>query len=138
MTVLTDAPPASPPPLSPFHLTPEQVQFFDDHGYLILRNWVTGDLLTRLQEAGQRWIERGLADGGANTDHLFAQREVGRVMWRVDYVHDKGEPVSLELLGSPSSRSIPLARVRMWSATSLGDNIPWRRYIDSREMGANR
>lgn len=80
MTALSDVPPVSSPPVSRFHLTAEQIRFFDENGYLVLRNWVTGDLLTRLQEAGQRWIERGLEDGGKNSDHLFAEREVGRVM----------------------------------------------------------
>ena len=60
-----------------------------------------GELLPRLQAVGTRWIERGLADGGANRNHLFAEREVGRMIWRVDYVHDKGEPALLEPLGSP-------------------------------------
>ncbi|UQN09736.1 phytanoyl-CoA dioxygenase family protein [Deinococcus sp. QL22] len=110
MTALTPVPTSPGPssvssasltPLSLFHLNAKQVQLFDEYGYLVLRHWVRGDLLTRLQAAGQRWIERGLADSGKNSDPLFAEREVGRVMWRVDYVHDKGEPVSLELLGSP-------------------------------------
>ena len=35
--------------LSNYHLTPEQIAFFDENGYLILRNWVTGELLQRLQ-----------------------------------------------------------------------------------------
>ncbi len=89
------------PRISPHHLSDEQIRFFDEQGYLILRNWVTDEPLSRLQAAGTRWIERGLADGGANRDHLFAEREAGRVTWRVDYVHDKGKPASLELPGSP-------------------------------------
>ena len=101
MTVTVHSSQEHMPFSSPYALSDEQVRFFDEHGYLILRNWVTGELLERLQAAGTRWIERGLADGGANRDHLFAEREVGRVMWRVDYVHDKGEAASLELLGSP-------------------------------------
>lgn len=58
----------------PYHLSDEQVRFFDENGYLILRAWIVGELLERLQAAGTRWIERGLKDGGANSDHLFAER----------------------------------------------------------------
>ena len=36
------------PRISPHHLSDEQIQFFDEQGYLILRNWVTGELLSRL------------------------------------------------------------------------------------------
>ena len=37
--------------LSPYHLTPEQVRFYGDNGYLILRHWIPDDLLSRLQDA---------------------------------------------------------------------------------------
>ena len=37
--------------LSPYRLTPEQVGFFDENGYLILRDWIPQELLRRLQEA---------------------------------------------------------------------------------------
>jgi len=118
-----------------YHLTEEQIRFFDEQGYLILRNWVTGELLERLQAAGHRWIERGLEDGGANRDHLFAQREAGRVMWRVDYVHDKGEPVSLELLGSPQvlgvaeslcgPNFVPTYESMVFKFEGDGEQVPW-------------
>ena len=89
MTAINRSSQECTPPFSPYALSDEQVRFFDEHGYLILRNWVTGELLERLQAAGTRWIERGLADGGANRDHLFAEREVGRVMWRVKMICPK-------------------------------------------------
>jgi hypothetical protein len=44
---------------TPYHLTPEQVQFFDDNGYLILRNRIPQDLLNRLREAADDWIRQG-------------------------------------------------------------------------------
>lgn len=34
---------------SPFHLTPEEIRSFDENGYLILRQRVTGKLLERIQ-----------------------------------------------------------------------------------------
>lgn len=87
------------------HLDDEQVQFFDENGYLILRDRIPPELLQRLQAASARMIERGrrtAPDDPMAEDYRFADRDSGRVMFRVDYLHDKGEPVTLELLGSPA------------------------------------
>lgn len=98
-------------PRSQFHLTEEQIQFFDDNGYLILRNWIPPKLLERLQEAGTQWIADGWKqleqqEDSTSTkrwdaDWAFAERDHGMVMWRVNYLHNKGQAASLELLGSP-------------------------------------
>jgi hypothetical protein len=93
---------------SPYHLTPEQITFFDVNGYLILRNWIPAELLQRLQAAGDAWIQQGWRhqrdennpDPGFD-DYVFADRPSGRVMFRVNYLHNKGQSASLELLGSP-------------------------------------
>jgi ectoine hydroxylase-related dioxygenase (phytanoyl-CoA dioxygenase family) len=99
---------SDPHALSPYHLTPEQVQFFDDNGYLILRNWIPQELVRRLRGAGDVWIEEGwkrYESGYVNKkwddDWAFANREHGKVMYRVNYLHDKNQSASLELLGSP-------------------------------------
>ena len=94
---------------SPYHLDEEQIRFYDENGYLILRDWIPQPLVKRLQEAAGRWIARGWEQhqerGGALQsswdDWLFAEREAGTVMWRVNYLHNKGQAASLELLGSP-------------------------------------
>jgi ectoine hydroxylase-related dioxygenase (phytanoyl-CoA dioxygenase family) len=93
---------------TPYHLTPEQVEFFDTNGYLILRNWIPADLLKRLQDAGNAWIQQGWEFQGEshNTDpdyddFRFVDRPTGRVMFRVNYLHNKGQSASLELLGCP-------------------------------------
>ena len=89
---------------SPYHLSEEQIAFFDENGYLILRNWIPQELLKRLQAAGNAWIEQGMRakEGDPDSvDYVFAKREHGRVMFRVNYVHNKGQAASLELLGSP-------------------------------------
>src|SRR5689334_8347198 len=91
-------------PTRPYHLSAEQVRFFDENGYLILRNWIPADLLGRLQEAGHAWIAHGLRMGENDPwreDYVFAKRPGGRVMFRVNYVHNKEQPASLELLGCP-------------------------------------
>jgi len=99
--------------LSPWHLTPEQVQFFDDNGYLVLRNWIPADMLTRLQDAAEAWVQRGwelFGDMPSNKnwdeDWAFAERAHGKVMYRVNYLHEKGHAASLELLGSPQVMAV--------------------------------
>lgn len=90
--------------LTAHHLTLEQVAFFDTHGYLVLPGRVPADLLADLREAASTWIADGftLADGDpALVDYQFASRPSGQVMFRIDYLHNKGEAASLALLGAP-------------------------------------
>jgi ectoine hydroxylase-related dioxygenase (phytanoyl-CoA dioxygenase family) len=87
-----------------YHLTEEQIRFFDENGYLVLRKWIPDDLLARLQEAAEYWIEAGknvTEDDPNASDYVFAKRPEGRVMFRVNYVHNKGQAASLEMLGCP-------------------------------------
>ncbi|MEQ8673841.1 MAG: phytanoyl-CoA dioxygenase family protein [Aggregatilineales bacterium] len=89
---------------SQYHLTGEQLEFFDTHGYVLLKNWIPEALLTRLQRASEIWMANGAnasPDDPRSVDYKFARREDKDVFWRVDYVHNKGEAASLELLGSP-------------------------------------
>ena len=82
-------------------LTPPQVAQFDRDGYLVLKRRIDPALLARLQVASERWMADGAARGPQEgSDWLFADRPTGRAMWRVDYLHAKGEAASLELLGS--------------------------------------
>jgi len=123
---------------SDYHLSPEQVRFFDDNGYLILRQWLPQDLLSRLQEAGHAWIRDGLTmspDDPAYPDYVFAQRPHGRVMFRVNYVHAKGQSASLELLGSPAvlgvaeslcgPNFVPTYESMVFKEEGDGQAIPW-------------
>jgi hypothetical protein len=98
---------------TPYHLTQAQIDFFDTNGYLILRDWIPSDLLQRLQAAGDAWITKGdrfqqdqdSPDPGFE-DFVFANRPSGRVMYRVNYLHNKGDSASLELLGSPQVMAV--------------------------------
>ncbi len=59
--------------MTPYHLTPEQIAFFDTNGYLILRNWIPQDLIQRLQAAGDAWIQEGWNyQGDTPEDYHFA------------------------------------------------------------------
>ncbi|QIG39404.1 phytanoyl-CoA dioxygenase family protein [Microbacterium sp. 4R-513] len=91
------------------HLTPEQIAHFDEHGFVILRNRIRPELLERLQKASERWIADGHAlrsEADGEGDYNFATRPSGRVLFRINYVHNKGEAASLELLGSPEMLGI--------------------------------
>ena len=86
-------------------LTDDDVRTFDENGYLVLRNRIPADLLARLQAAATTWVAEGRKiseDDPAAVDYHYANRSIGRVMFRVDYVHNKGQAASLELLGSPA------------------------------------
>ena len=91
--------------VAPYLLTDDDVQSFDENGYLVLRNRIPADLLARLQAAATTWMADGREisqDDPAAIDYHYANRSIGRVMFRVDYVHNKGQAASLELLGSPA------------------------------------
>jgi hypothetical protein len=92
-----------------YHLSAEEIAHFDDHGYVILRNRISGPLLERLQRASVRWIADGHAlenESDGDGDYNFATRPSGRVLFRINYLHNKGEAASLELLGSPEMLGI--------------------------------
>jgi hypothetical protein len=117
-------------------LTPAQVDQFDRDGYLVLRQRIDAGLLARLQAASERWMADGIAQGPqGGTDWLFADRPTGTSMWRVDYIHDKGEPASLELLGSRAVLGIaealagpdfvPTYESMVMKAEGDGAPVPW-------------
>ena len=148
---LVDHPPLPVPakPRSHFHLSEEQVRFFDDKGYLILKNWITGGLLERLQRAGDTWIAQGESlrqkqrsnlalteqEQDLSRDLNFATRANGEVFFRVNYLHNKQEDVSLELLGSPQvlgvaeslcgPNFVPTYESMVFKKAGDGESIPW-------------
>ncbi|MGL4175455.1 MAG: phytanoyl-CoA dioxygenase family protein [Dermatophilaceae bacterium] len=90
--------------LAPAGLTARQVEHFDREGYLVLRDHVPADPVRRLRDASRTWMSMGrdgIPDGHDPADWRWADHPEGRTMFRVDYLHSKGRPESLELLGSP-------------------------------------
>ncbi len=167
--------PAPSMPRSPFHLSEEQIRFFDENGYLVLKNWITGELLERLQAAGEAWITRGealrakqLAGVALDSDEqellsdlAFAKRPNSEVFFRVNYLHNKGEDASLELLGSPQvlavaeslcgQNFVPTYESMVFKKAGDGEIIPWHQdavhsrkyrvfnfdlYLDASKIGA--
>lgn len=101
--------PSTQNPGSNHHLSEEQIRLFDENGYLVLRGRLSSDLLGHLQEASSTWIADGhalTADDPAQVDYQFAKRPTGDVMFRIDYLHNKGRAESLELLGAPEMLGI--------------------------------
>ena len=130
-------PPAAAPRTA-YHLSPEQIQFFDDNGYLLLRQWIPPKLLARLRAAGDNWIEHGLRatpDDPLYSDFGWKKGPTGRVFYSVGYVHNMGEPASLELLGSPQVLAVaeslcgpnfvPTYESMVFKMTGSGAPIHW-------------
>jgi len=151
-------------PRSPYHLTEEQVEFFDANGYLILRQWIPPALLARVQAAADAWIEHGLRatpDDPLAVDFNFKQGPAGRVFFSVGFVHNMGQPASLELLGSPpvlavaeslcGPNFVPTYESLVFKMTGNGAPIHWHQdachprqyrifnydlYLDTAHLGA--
>jgi ectoine hydroxylase-related dioxygenase (phytanoyl-CoA dioxygenase family) len=134
----------------PYHLTAEQIRFFDENGYLVIRGGLSPALLERLSASAHRWIQKfdGLSDAererGAikqttmveHPDFSYATRKSGkRVPFRVNYLHNKGETSSLEVLGSPEILGIaeslagpnfcPTYESMVFKSPGDGEIIPW-------------
>jgi ectoine hydroxylase-related dioxygenase (phytanoyl-CoA dioxygenase family) len=91
-------------PASWYHLDAEQVAAFDRDGFLVLRQRIPSPLLGAFQAAAARWLdeaERLEPDAPENVDHRFATSGGDARLWRIDYLHALGDPVTLTLLGSP-------------------------------------
>jgi len=125
-----------PPSPAPYLLTPELVEQFDRDGFLVLRDRLDAGLLSRLRDASASWMAQGSGrEPGSSGDWLFADRPSGKVMYRVDYIHAKGQPASLELLGSPAILGIaeslagpnfvPTYESMVFKAAGDGAPIPW-------------
>lgn len=135
-TMAQPSPPRYPTALDRGLLTPAQVAAFDRDGYLVLRRRIDAGLLGRLRVASERWMAQGIAQGPqSGSDWLFADRPAGKALWRVDYIHDKGEPASLELLGSRAVLGIaeslagpdfvPTYESMVLKAAGDGAPVPW-------------
>jgi ectoine hydroxylase-related dioxygenase (phytanoyl-CoA dioxygenase family) len=108
---MTPSAPAGQAPDS--RLSDDQIADFDRDGYLVLRNWIPAGLIADLQAATAGWMEQGRRLGSnvedatsELSDFRFAHRDGHEVLFRVDYIHGKGSPVSLQLLGCPQVLAI--------------------------------
>src|SRR5262245_10674702 len=125
-------------PRTPYHLTQDQLQFFDDNGYLILRQWIPPKLMERVRAAADAWIEHGLSatpDDPLYSDFGWKKGPNGRTFYAVGYLHNMGESASLELLGSPQVMAVaesmcgpnfvPTYESMVFKMTGSGAPIHW-------------
>jgi ectoine hydroxylase-related dioxygenase (phytanoyl-CoA dioxygenase family) len=95
-------------------------------------------MLARLQDAAAYWIATGKQfreTGQTEDDYRFAARGDREVMYRVDYLHNKERPASLELLGSPEilgiaeslagKNFVPTYEAMVFKDTGNGAPIEW-------------
>ncbi|MGN9811660.1 phytanoyl-CoA dioxygenase family protein [Micromonospora sp. BQ11] len=119
-------------------LTDDDVRLFDDQGFLILRGRIPTSLVNRLRDAAQNWVTAGRAestDESQRSDYQFVDRSGSRSLFRVDYLHAKGEVASLELLGAPELLGIaeslagpafvPTYESLVFKEEGDGAPIPW-------------
>jgi hypothetical protein len=122
-------------------LSDEQLAQFDRDGFLLLRGWISPDVVARLREACEEWVDlggrvqRGEVDRADAVDWKYTERPDGPLMFRVDYVHSKGHPASLELLGSPQilglaeslcgPNFVPTYESLVFKAQDEGAAVPW-------------
>lgn len=122
-------------------LTAEQLAQFDRDGFLVLHQWIAPEFVARLREACEEWVElggrvqRGEVDRVDAVDWKYTERDSGPLMFRVDYLHSKGHPASLELLGSPEILSlaeslcgtdfVPTYESLVFKAENEGAAVPW-------------
>jgi hypothetical protein len=125
-------------PRTPDHLTEAQVNFFDENGYLILRQQIPPALLARLQAAADAWMEHGqrvTPDDPLFADFGYKQGPAGRTFYAVGYLHNMGQSASLELLGSPQvlavveslsgANFVPTYESMVFKMTGNGAPIHW-------------
>ncbi|MBV9851550.1 MAG: phytanoyl-CoA dioxygenase family protein [Armatimonadetes bacterium] len=122
-------------------LTPEQVQFFRDNGYLKVEGAVRGQELTDLQAITQALIDVGpspdMAPGEIKDYQYGTVRGLDRpVLRRIEYVYGKGDPF-LKLLAHPvlldavqkvvGEQFVPTYDSMVVKMPGNGVEVPWHR-----------
>jgi hypothetical protein len=122
-------------------ISDEQLAQFDRHGFLVLRRWIPDDVVDRLRTACDAWVDlggqvqRGEVERQDAGDWKYTERAHGPLMFRIDYLHAKGHPASLELLGSPEILGlaeslcgpdfVPTYESLVFKAENEGAAVPW-------------
>jgi len=125
-------------PVPAYVLAGSQIEAFDRQGYLVLPHRIPAPMLARLQKAADDWVDEGKRareSTGADGDYRFVAQGGHDVMYRVDYLHNKGRPASLELLGSPEilgiaeslagANLVPTYEAMVFKDTGNGAPVRW-------------
>ena len=83
-------------------ITDEQVQFFLDNGFLVIRQVLVGEELATVQAAMGQLYDKGVAGVKGDPDFMYGRgvKSGKQVLRRIEYVIDKSEPMRA-LLGHP-------------------------------------
>jgi ectoine hydroxylase-related dioxygenase (phytanoyl-CoA dioxygenase family) len=119
-------------------ITDEQVRFFLDNGFLVIRNVLVGEELSRIQEAMMELYEKGVAGVENDPDFMYGKgvKTGGKILRRIEYVIDKSD-VMKALLGHPfilrtvekvqGNNFIPTWDSMVLKAPNEGIVVPWHR-----------
>ncbi len=121
-------------------LTPEQVQFFRDNGYLKIPAALSPDEIRELRDATARLIETGptpTMTPGERHDYQYGRvKGSDKVLRRIEYVIGKGDPF-VRLLGHPvlldavqkivGEQFVPTFDSLVIKMPGRGVEVPWHR-----------
>src|SRR5262249_6960869 len=119
-------------------ISDEQARFFHDNGYLILRQGIFGDELSRVRAAMDELTAYGSMEVRSDPDFAYGDghKSGGKVLRRIEYVIDKCDECKV-LLGNPFIlRSVEKLMgpdfIPTWDSMVLklpgeGIEVPWHR-----------
>jgi phytanoyl-CoA hydroxylase len=115
-------------------ITDEDIQFFDDNGYVILRRVIQPDELTEIQRESQRLIDEILSGGPADK---WCNRGPEGIPYYLTYLHSHPNTFSLRLLAHPfigdllhrmvGPDFIPCYESLVFKLPENGSSVPWHR-----------
>ncbi len=127
-------------------ISDEEHAFFDDNGYLIIRNAIQGEELRRVQAAMMRLTEQGSARELSDPDFAYGtgHKSGGKIFKRVEYVVDKSDEMKA-LMGNPFILStveklmgpdlIPTWDSMVLKLPGEGIIVPWHRDGGAGQVG---
>ena len=115
-------------------ITDEEIQFFDENGYVVLRGVIQWDELAEIQRDGQRLIDEILSGGPAD---VWCRRGPEGIPYYLTYLHSHPNTFSLCLLAHPFIADllyrmvghdfIPCYESLVFKLPGNGSSVPWHR-----------
>ncbi len=115
-------------------ITDEEIQFFDENGYVIMRGIIQPDELAEIQREGKRLIDEVLSGGPADR---WCNRGPEGIPYYLSYLHSHPNTFSLRLLAHPFIADllyrvigpdfIPCYESLVFKLPENGSSVPWHR-----------
>ena len=116
-------------------ITDDEIQFFDDNGFVICKNVLAADELANFQAESRRLID-AVRRGGTREDELCGRGPEG-IPYYLHYLHSHPNDFSLRLLAHPfvgdlltrmvGADFIPLWEALVFKLPDNGSSVPWHR-----------